>query len=669
MMVTEKVLQQAISHHKAGKLSEAEALYRVILKEESMHPDANHNLGVLLKQGDKADIALPLFKTALESNPNQGQYWVSYIDTLIHLGQLDAARSVLEQGQSEGLKGDGVDQLLERLALLKGQVNKKNPSGPSQVQVDSVISLYSQGQVQEALSASQMLIKDYPNSPLLYNISGACYNALGQLEAAVKQYKQALVINPGYAEVHSNLGATLQELGQLDAAVKCYQQALSIKPDYAEAHNNLGVTLNELRQLEVAVKHYEQALAIKPDYAEAHSNLGNTLKELGQLDAAVKRYEQALAIKPDYAEAHNNLGVALNDLGQLESAVKRYEQALAIKPDYAEAHNNFGVTLNDLGQLESAVKSYEQALAIKSDYAEAHSNLGNTLKDLGQLEEAVKNYEQALAIKPDCADALIPLGIYSWIDQDLDKLKSYTTSKMDLNKCSKKSLKFINPYLAFLTRLHNHRLTNTHEYLCNNQYPVIHVIGESYCLTVANSNVEFMGKSYTMRSNIIMGCKAWHLANDQLNSYKRQFETMVTSIPTDGIVLITIGDIDCRLNEGIIKFHQKMKNNLGESIKDLAQNYIKYITEKLAASSRTIIVSGVPCISKNLQQKLTEEEVLILSTVLNDFNNSLKTTSINKGLRFLDIYSLTQENPEAYFIDDRHLTPSAMIKAMQTKLI
>ena len=67
-------LQQAITHHKAGELDDAEQLYRSILSETPKHPDANHNLGVLLKQGDKADIALPFFKKALESNPNQGQF-------------------------------------------------------------------------------------------------------------------------------------------------------------------------------------------------------------------------------------------------------------------------------------------------------------------------------------------------------------------------------------------------------------------------------------------------------------------------------------------------------------------------------------------------------------------------------------------------------------------
>jgi len=80
-MTLKQTLQTARTHHKAGELENAEKLYRSILSEQANHPDANHNLGVLLKQGDKADIALPFLKTALESNPNQGQYWISYIDT------------------------------------------------------------------------------------------------------------------------------------------------------------------------------------------------------------------------------------------------------------------------------------------------------------------------------------------------------------------------------------------------------------------------------------------------------------------------------------------------------------------------------------------------------------------------------------------------------------
>ena len=68
-LTIEQALQQGITAHKEGKLKDAERLYRVILQSQPLHPDANHNLGVLAVSANKVDAALPLFKTALEANP------------------------------------------------------------------------------------------------------------------------------------------------------------------------------------------------------------------------------------------------------------------------------------------------------------------------------------------------------------------------------------------------------------------------------------------------------------------------------------------------------------------------------------------------------------------------------------------------------------------------
>ena len=286
----------------------------------------------------------------------------------------------------------------------------KDQLGPSQTEINSVIALYSNGKIQEALNTVEAIIKDYPNEPLLFNISGACYASLGRFGRAVRFYEQALIIKPDYAEAHYNLAGTLQELGQLDAAVKSYEKSLSINPDYPEAHNNLGNVLKDLEQLDAAVKSYKNAIAIRPDYVEAHYSLGNTHQELGQLDDAVKSYKEVIDIEPDFAEMHNNLGVILKELNQKDAALKSLERAIAIKPGFAEAHNNLGNILKDLYQLDSSVKSYEKALALKPDYVDAHYNLGGAFKELGQLEAAVKSYEKAVALKPDYADGHYNLG-------------------------------------------------------------------------------------------------------------------------------------------------------------------------------------------------------------------------------------------------------------------
>ena len=77
----EKTLRQGIAAHKAGNLQEAERTYRAILQSQPQHPDANHNQLIAIS-ANQIEAALPLFKTALNVNPNLEQFWMSYIDAL-----------------------------------------------------------------------------------------------------------------------------------------------------------------------------------------------------------------------------------------------------------------------------------------------------------------------------------------------------------------------------------------------------------------------------------------------------------------------------------------------------------------------------------------------------------------------------------------------------------
>ena len=280
-----------------------------------------------------------------------------------------------------------------------------------QAQISSTIDLFSKGEISQALDAVQGLLKDYPNEPVLFNIRGACFADLGQLDVAVENYEDAIAIKPDYAKAHFNLAGCLHDLGQMEAAVKSYKKTLEIEPDYAEAYNNLGNVFQELKQGDSAIQSYKKALKIKPDYVAAQYSLGISQQDLGQLDEAVKSYKSALKLKPDFVEAHNNLGITFFKLHQLDEAMKCYKKALVFNPDFADAFNNIGIVLLDLGQLNEAVKSYKAALKLKPDFAEAHYNLGVVFQDLERLDEAFISYKAAIVLQPDYADAHYNLGI------------------------------------------------------------------------------------------------------------------------------------------------------------------------------------------------------------------------------------------------------------------
>jgi tetratricopeptide (TPR) repeat protein len=287
-LTLDQALQKGVEAHKAGQVQEADRIYTAILKAQPKHPDTNHNMGVLAVGVGKVQEALSFFKTALETNPNTGQFWLSYIDALIKLDRLTDAKAVLDQAKNKGAGGEGFDQLEKELSA--AGIDESNPQDPSSEQLKIIKDLYSQGQLQQTLTAVHQMLKSFPNSVVLYNISGVSNAGLKQFSAAIESYKKALKIKPDYVEGYNNMGISLNNKGDLEAAIESYKQAIKIKADYVEAYNNMGLALNGMGDPEAAIEIYKQALKIKPEYAIAYNNMGLALNNKGDLEAAIESY-------------------------------------------------------------------------------------------------------------------------------------------------------------------------------------------------------------------------------------------------------------------------------------------------------------------------------------------------------------------------------------------
>ena len=319
-LTIDQALQQGVEAHKAGQIQEADRLYTSIIQTQPKHPDANHNMGVLAVGVGKVQEALPFFKIALEANPATAQFWLSYIDTLIKLDQLADAKAVLDQAKSKGAKGDSFDMLEQRL-------NEATVQKPPQNQLQTLIDLYSQGQLQQALKQAEALVQQFPMSVVLYNIQGAILQELGKLDLSINAYNKALAIEPNYADAHYNMGMAFQRQGKLKEAIKAYNKALAIKPDNAEAYNNMGGTLEEQGKLEEAIEAYNKALTIKPDCVEAHRHRSTVTKynpndpQINEVDELLQRQNLN---KSERCHLHYTYAKMKEDLGDLSVAFDNY---------------------------------------------------------------------------------------------------------------------------------------------------------------------------------------------------------------------------------------------------------------------------------------------------------------------------------------------------------
>lgn len=135
-------------------------------------------------------------------------------------------------------------------------------------------------------------------SAVYKNLGDECLKA-GSVDEAVKNYRQALAIDPRFAEAHNVLGDALREQGKLSEAARCYRAALEYAPNLAEAHYGLGVTLLERSDSQNATVFFKNALGLKPDLVPAHNALGFALLVSGKPADALTCFQKTISFEPD----------------------------------------------------------------------------------------------------------------------------------------------------------------------------------------------------------------------------------------------------------------------------------------------------------------------------------------------------------------------------------
>ena len=107
----EEDLQHGVAAHKADDFQAAATFYDKILKEQPMHADANHRLGLIEISNNRSESALRFFKIAVHSSPKTEKYWAGYITTLVAMGRIKEAKRATKKAKREGLSAKKLGDL------------------------------------------------------------------------------------------------------------------------------------------------------------------------------------------------------------------------------------------------------------------------------------------------------------------------------------------------------------------------------------------------------------------------------------------------------------------------------------------------------------------------------------------------------------------------------
>jgi tetratricopeptide (TPR) repeat protein len=349
-MSVQDALKLAASHQGAGRLQQAEAVLRQVLKQRPNEPSALHLLAIVAHQAGKTNIGIELLERALTINPN-------------------------------------VPVFQSNIAEMHRRV----------------------GNPQAAIRHGERAIALNPQNADAHNNLGIAHYDIADYAGAVACYDKAIAIRPRFAEAISNRGNALRNLRRFEDAEAEYRRALVINPSYAEAYNNLGSVLRDLERPADAEPAYKRAIALRPNYLEARNNLILAYKDMKDYDAAIAAGQEALRLQPQNADALAYLGSIYVDQKKLDQAFALLRRSLALNPNKAETHNMLGRAFFDANQPEKAIECYGKSISLKPDLADPYNNLGNALKEMGKFDEAMDAFNKALELQPDLVGAYVNL--------------------------------------------------------------------------------------------------------------------------------------------------------------------------------------------------------------------------------------------------------------------
>ena len=339
-MPTQAPLSLAREHHNAGRLAQAETFYRHALTAEPQRPEILDGLGqVLLATGRFAE-AETCFRHASTLRPD-----VAHLHTLM--------------GNT----------------------------------------LSAQGKLAEAVQSHRKAVATQASPETLAHLGGALAG-VGEFDEAIRCFRQALALQPRFAEVRSNLGNVLGLAGRDEEAIAEYRQALVDKPQFPEAWVNLGIVLRRLGRFDESAAAFSNAIAQRSQFAEAHFNLGAVLVDMKNPDAALEQLRIALALRPNHPESLMAAGLACYEKGLTNDAIALYQRAIELKADFTEAFLNLGVVLGAVNRTDESEAALARALQLNPTLPEAQLNMANTLRDKGLIDEAIARYRSLVALRP-----------------------------------------------------------------------------------------------------------------------------------------------------------------------------------------------------------------------------------------------------------------------------
>jgi predicted TPR repeat methyltransferase len=366
--------------HQAGELESAKLLCEAFLEANPDHSEALHTLGLILVEQKNITAALEYLLKATQIDPNP-QYQLHLANTFKMAGLYEQAITAL-------------NKILQEFPEYPPAYNNLGTL------------YYAQGKVEEAIRSYQLAISkknDYVDA--YYNLGLACAKK-NDIEQALSAFDALLKYEPKHSAALFQLARILMQKDLWDEALSVLKDLASQYPHHIETQINLATCYLKQGVLQLAKEHYLTALTLNPQDIQTLYNLGYIYMQEDNIEQAAHYYQSVIALNPHDFAAHNNLGAIYIFQDKFESALNHFQQALHLQPGNIYLEHIVKI-LNQDQRVTSSPAAYLQVLF---DYYADHYD-SHLITNLGyQTSRALLNQMQALQLFSDKKLKILDIG-------------------------------------------------------------------------------------------------------------------------------------------------------------------------------------------------------------------------------------------------------------------
>jgi tetratricopeptide (TPR) repeat protein len=249
-------------------------------------------------QSGQLELALMLYRQALDRNPHNPPIWVQCGHLLKHSGDLRAAEAAYLRAFAQDPSSRDAARELRALGWAEdrlGQLRETSERGSAAADLGT--------DRNTRKPTAGLSLAFWGRRTSVITLADRARDA-GQLERAGRLYRKALRRNPKNAAIWIQYGHVLKGLGELDRAEWAYRQAIVQQPTSSDAQFQLGHILKLRRHGKAAQAAYLRALVLDPTAEDAPSELAG----LGWSERALAELRRAAfttELQPAQAAAAN----------------------------------------------------------------------------------------------------------------------------------------------------------------------------------------------------------------------------------------------------------------------------------------------------------------------------------------------------------------------------